>query len=411
MPKIICSPSYELGLVKEKNDDLIRRNRELEEEILLLKTYILKHSIPLPKTKPTRPETPRLTGEKGYLKATTASTSRAIRKSTSDVTSQRVESTIRVGNEQGHFKGGRFVSLLSGERHFQFSTTSSREKRSPFKPYRRYQAYSLGPERWPSSDESDTTFVNDTDDEDLDQSKDIQETLSEKTGLHKYFPSHLSSVPVSSQMKFDYLKRGLRLAQEIFFHGARKYLPRVPRLQGPHEVQLGRTELEHLVLFAFSSKEVVIGGRHIHRQDLESILGDLTLMRNKVCHFGNASSRFLSLASCEYYMQAVQSLAILFEDEKRAFKVRKLRDRMVARVEKIPKQYEQMLLLTELPFARPWGAHVEEVFEHFLRNGVDEDEYIKGVPSLMLRAAHDWDRRRPKPSNGEWLPPSMRDQL
>ncbi|KAI0376907.1 hypothetical protein F5Y04DRAFT_292359 [Hypomontagnella monticulosa] len=379
----------------------------------MLKTHISKHNISLPKADRTRLIPSCINSGKNYLKATAASLSRSVDKPTQDVTSSREKPSIRVESHPGYFQDGRFVSLLLGTRHLWCSTVSSRAKRRPFRPYKKWEEESPQDhdDHRSSYNESELTLVDDTDDGVLDQDEDVEKTLSERSRLFETCPSYFSSVPVRSQMKFDFLKRGLRLAQEVFFHAARKYLPQVPYLQGPHEVQLGRTELERLVLSGFDSKEVMVGSRRIYRYQLSNILDDITTLRNTVCHFGRTSTHCMSLSSCDYYIRTVQSLAILFEDEKGAFRARRLRDRFAARVEKIRKQHEQMLMLTELPFARPWEGYIQEVFEDFIQNGVDEDEYYEGVPSLMLQAARGWDRRRPEPSNGEWLPPSIREQL
>ncbi|KAF3063577.1 hypothetical protein GL218_01070 [Daldinia childiae] len=235
------------------------------------------------------------------------------------------------------------------------------------------------------------------------------EQLRKRSEVRRESPSHLQHVPMRSGCVYDLLKRSLRLAQEIFFHGVHKYLPfYADKLECPQEVQFGRVEIDKFFNYWCGFNTLDILGTSHDLTRLKYQIEGVTVLRNTVCHY-SYSEASMDLESHDRLIKAVQRLAIFFVDERRAIQARVLRDKLIAHADQGLVQLEDMLLLAELPGARPWQPHHVRKFRRIVANIDFENDY-KSVPFVVLRAAQDWNLRRPTPIR-QWPPEKIADQL
>ncbi|KAI1655467.1 hypothetical protein F4813DRAFT_398096 [Daldinia decipiens] len=424
MPKLINSVAYELGLAKEKNKDLQRRIQKLDDEVLQLKTYIRKNNLPLPKAK--QPITSQPTIEKGFLKTTKASRNRSIQAPTQEK-SACTESVVVYDNgkyteypytEYRHgyrYVDGNLVKIDStwDRPHYLKWTISSDYKNKGPGPWIRAlwererkakeEKDSLG---WGNEEDSgyeEPSEYSSVDEEELESHKSAHELLREKSEVNRKSPSHLRYVPIRSECVYDILKRSLRLAQEIFFHGIQKCFPCcADKLDGPQEVLFGRVEINRFFGGWDGWKKLEILGRSYDVRYLKYETEGVTVLRNTVCHYSHYEAS-MNLEHHDSLIEAVQLLAIFFADERRAFQARALRDKLIAHAEQCLRQLEDMLILAELPGARPWQPHQARGFKRIILSSDFEND-DKSVPFAVLRAAQDWNLRRPTPVR-KWLPP------
>ncbi|KAI0108055.1 hypothetical protein F4814DRAFT_454932 [Daldinia grandis] len=423
MPKLINSVAYELGLAKEKNEDLERRIRKLDDEVLQLKAYIKKNNLPLPKAK--RSITSQPTVEKGYLQTTKSSRNRSAQPPTQEE-SKRTESVVICGNGEDtkypytkysykyRYMDGDLVKVSSTleKPHYLERTVSSYKKVKSPGPWiqalweRERKAKENEPLGW--GDEDDSGYECNRDPvtvqtqyppanwEYLEKDKTAEELLQKQTEVGRKSPSHLQYVPMRSEFLCDLLKQSLRLAQEIFFHGINNYYHiNAEELECPQEVRFGRVEIDSFFGCMGSWTKLEVPGRSHTLWDLKYLIRGITTLRNTVCHYNHWSASMV-LQSYDDLLEAVQRLAVFFADERRAFQARALRDKLTAHAEQCLDQLHGMLILAELPGARPWEPH--HVRKFGLITGCSRfDSDVKDIPFLILRAAHDWNLRLPTP--------------
>ncbi|OTA90417.1 hypothetical protein M434DRAFT_390565 [Hypoxylon sp. CO27-5] len=428
MPKLINSASYELGLAKLKIEELIKRQHELEAEVLQLKTHIRRHNIPLPKT--SRPTIKIAPLEKNFLRPTAASLSRSIQ-TPQQQSSENAETEPRIIIEDcPHYKeynDGALVKIPDPDdqwaRFRQPTTSSEKKQREKFFKVRIEEEESTQSDSDIYLNKSSNHLSNDdyawpTGEEESTQTKDespadaMKRSLSERSRLRDRVKPHLYSVPIRSHILIDHLNRALNLAQDIFFYGAKKYYPRaVQDLQGAREVRWGRTEMQHCFFFRIGGQGVEIAGTRYSSNTLEVAFDDITRLRNTICHF-NPSDTARYMWTYDNFICAVQELAIIFGDEYRAFRARALRDKLSKEAENSLSEIESLGLLAQLPLARPWELHHVRAFGRIIstrRDYDEDDEEDEACPIWLLRAARDWDLRRPEPSKGDWLPESFEE--
>ncbi|KAI2602533.1 hypothetical protein GGR54DRAFT_624026 [Hypoxylon sp. NC1633] len=59
-----------------------------------------------------------------------------------------------------------------------------------------------------------------------------------------------------------FLKRALRLAQEIFYHGTQKYVPKLANdFRGPHEVRFGWAEMNQTTDRGYTFEGITTAGK------------------------------------------------------------------------------------------------------------------------------------------------------
>ncbi|KAI0842361.1 hypothetical protein F5Y06DRAFT_305923 [Hypoxylon sp. FL0890] len=429
MPKLINSVSYELGLAKCKIDELTSQKRELEAKIVRLEAHIKKHNIPLPRSPSSQVTTKSASLDKNFLKPTAASLNRhtqAPRQKVSENT--EIETVIHVENYGRMFysfkyNGGVLEKIPDHDNNyarFRQETTSSLNKR-------RSKFSKVEEDEWntESDDESTLAWKPDSDSMDwyssgndwsMEKTEEIEhecpgkaakESLIQRSRLKEETPKHLEHMPLRSEILIVHLKRALRLAQDIFFYGAKKYHPRAVReLQGPQEIQWRRDEMRFHFFYNIGAG-LDIAGNWYRKNDLEYAFDDITRLRNTVCHFG-IHDTYCPLSTYDNYMKRVQNLAIIFGDERRAFRARTYRDNLIKEGENSLSEITRWGLFAALPYARPWEIHHVRSFESIINSRWYESDCDE-VPHAFLMAVRDWDLRRPKPSDGKWLPESLRE--
>ncbi|KAI1408352.1 hypothetical protein F5Y13DRAFT_194433 [Hypoxylon sp. FL1857] len=424
MPKLINSASYELGLAKGKIEELTTRQHELEAEILRLKAHIKKYNLPLPRSESPRSSTKSPGLNRNFLKPTAASLNRSIqppRQETPENT-EAPATTIKLGYLQyAEYRDGALVELSNPNNnfaHFRYPTASSEMKRRP-----RINSFYVGSDTAVSDYDS---YSDDTPQyeapawwlpeqlralelEKKSPANAMKDALSERSRLKDHIPARLKRVPIRSHILIDHLWRALHLAQDIFFYGCKKHFPRaVEGMQGPREVRWGRDEMMHGFFFRIGSEGLDLAGTHYSRNDLESHFDDITLLRNTICHF-KTSDMTRPLFTYDSFFRSVQYLAVIFGDERRVFKARAYRDKLVRQAEKSLQEIEALGVLAELPQARPWEIHHIEAFDRIIDMRYDDTEEMENCTPEFLRAARAWDLQRTKPTNGDWLPKSLRE--
>ncbi|RYP49758.1 hypothetical protein DL769_011047 [Monosporascus sp. CRB-8-3] len=219
------------------------------------------------------------------------------------------------------------------------------------------------------------------------------QTLEERSRLRdsSWLSGPAGHVHIPSKTVCRLLRKAFCLAQESFYYAARKHW-RDTKIwygnftQGPHEVLFGYSELERRIgerWHEYSMDFLANGG--FSASDVVSALFDMPTVRNKVCHFGGRCSDDLKTYDSD--LTTCQKLAVTLKDERRAFKIRQLRDQLRVEAEKVLAEIESLQDLATLPYARPWKRHHVKAFRD-LELSTDED-----MPETIVRAAETWSWR------------------
>lgn len=210
---------------------------------------------------------------------------------------------------------------------------------------------------------------------------------------------------IPARKMFRVLASGLCIAQDIIWHAMRTHWPQVQRfywLESPREVKLGRTELQE-----------IFGGENVPLRQYNNLCGgpsmtvngailSLPELRNTVAH-----SNRVGLVVADGLLQDVQYLAVVLQDERRALKVRQLRDALQAEAHKALREIEALysIMWDPLNSRRQWRIHHQLTFREVLayRNscGPGAEEHYKAFPDHVKNAAADWAWRCPSGNPGE----------
>lgn len=139
----------------------------------------------------------------------------------------------------------------------------------------------------------------------------------------------------------------------------------------------GHGELErYLGEFDFNREFLAIGG--CSAADINSALFGVTELRNAVCHFGGRY--WNSVARYDRLLADSQTLLVRLQDERRALKIRRLRDELREEAEKSLTEVEALGHLAVLPYplpARPY--HHKWLLESMDDCGQDDiHQYLTG---------------------------------
>ncbi|KAK5694764.1 hypothetical protein LTR97_009354 [Elasticomyces elasticus] len=229
---------------------------------------------------------------------------------------------------------------------------------------------------------------------DWDDTSDI--ALSERSRLHdRDFYSDCRSCTGSAatlcNLPYKYqqqvLKNGLRLAQEIVWCALRHHFPEWQLRvfpESPQEVRFGREE----VAADFPDFEDALRLRHDSLYSLLSCVTDIISLRNAVAHPGRHSG-----AGLDNLIEKVQTLAVHVGDERRAFKIRALRDDIQGMLKRMLAEIEAFEPLAGLPYAPPWPVH-HQVLLHQVTSTYDSCDGSSNewatIPPVLKRAAMVW---------------------
>lgn len=204
-------------------------------------------------------------------------------------------------------------------------------------------------------------------------------------------PRALCYVP--SKVQFQTLQRGLELAQEALWNALHDNWPEFQLKhwpEGPHEVRFGMTELE--AVFPFRNVGVP-SEANINMGSILSAAKMVSELRNSVCHPVRIPN-----CTADEWLRRAQELAVDLEDEKRAFQIRGLRDRLI---DETKKAYEE---IRHGRFDACWPYHHQRFFDHVLsfypRRPTTPDgrrEWRSLEADNMRRAAHVWKLDYVKP--------------
>ncbi|KAK3648196.1 hypothetical protein LTR56_007608 [Elasticomyces elasticus] len=220
--------------------------------------------------------------------------------------------------------------------------------------------------------------------------------LSERSRLHdRDFYSDCRSCTGSAatlcNLPYKYqqqvLKNGLRLAQEVVWCALRHHFPEWQLRvfpESPQEVRFGREE----VAADFPDFEDALRLRHDSLYSLLSCVTDIIFLRNAVAHPGRHSG-----AGLDNLVEKVQTLAVHVGDERRAFKIRALRDDIQGMLKRMLAEIEAFEPLAGLPYAPPWPVH-HQVLLHQVTSTYDSCDGSSNewatIPPVLKRAAMVW---------------------
>lgn len=139
----------------------------------------------------------------------------------------------------------------------------------------------------------------------------------------------------------------------------------------------GHGELErYLGEFDFNREFLAIGG--CSAADINSALFGVTELRNAVCHFGGRY--WNSVARYDRLLADSQTLLVRLQDERRALKIRRLRDELREQAEKSLAEVEALGNLVALPYPLPVRPyHHQRLLERMGEYGKDDvHQYLTG---------------------------------
>ncbi|KAK5742846.1 hypothetical protein LTR17_003094 [Elasticomyces elasticus] len=206
-----------------------------------------------------------------------------------------------------------------------------------------------------------------------------------ETGYYYCVTSTLCNLPYKYQQQV--LKNALRLAQEVVWCALRHHFPEWQLRvfpESPHEVRFGREE----VAADFPDFEDALRLRHDSLNSLLSSITDIVYLRNAVAHPGRHSG-----ARLDNLVEKVQTLAVHVGDERRAFKIRALRDDIQGMLKRMLAEIEAFEPLAGLPYAPPWPVH-HQVLLHQVASKYDSCDWSSNewatIPPVLKRAAMVW---------------------
>ena len=159
--------------------------------------------------------------------------------------------------------------------------------------------------------------------------------------------------------------------------------------EGPQEVLFGFSELEScLGRNTYHPKDLGIGTSS--SEDVYQAALSMVDVRNNVCHFGGRV--WSDLKTYDDLMERCQRLAVTVQDDKRSFKIRKIRDLLHEEAERTFAEIEELGNLAALPCSKPWKQHHETLFRHlrYRFTKVEDADYDEGLPQAIRRAADIW---------------------
>jgi hypothetical protein len=122
---------------------------------------------------------------------------------------------------------------------------------------------------------------------------------------------------------------------------------------------------------------------------------NVVYLRNAVCHPSHHSTQ-----EVDTLLQSAQCLAVVQQDEKRAFKVRALRNKLQAKAIEAYEEIKARIGMAALPFAKPWPLHLQR-FLHEVNLEAHWGGRIE-YPNEVVQAAGEWKQKNISP--GEWDP-------
>lgn len=217
--------------------------------------------------------------------------------------------------------------------------------------------------------------------DETDQSLKARSRLNDDT----FFNTPASKCPVSFRHQQRLLEAALRLAQETLWAALREHWPRLQRhyyLEVPEQVKFGREELSS----GFGNEEFPTEANEMCGQPRDTVVHrvlNVVYLRNAVCHPSYHSNQEI-----DNLLRYAQHLAVVLQDEKRSFKIRKLRDELQSKATEAYDEIETRVGMAALPYAKPWPLYLQRFFLEVnaeIRRGQGTE-----FPEFVRQAARDW---------------------
>ena len=210
---------------------------------------------------------------------------------------------------------------------------------------------------------------------------------------------------IPHRFKHQILTKAHKLVQDAIYEALYTHCPELCRdryLEGPREVKLCYGEITDALGDDGSKLRgplCAFGGENVFRA-----LAQASSIRNAVCHPCLTMTRGLKFGKnpgIDNLLETAQNVAVILMDEKRAFRIRALRDRVQTEAAKALGEIEAYESLALLPNAVPWKLHHQRLFEdvNSLLKGYawHLDEY-KQYPEVIRRAALHWGLKYASPA-------------
>lgn len=205
---------------------------------------------------------------------------------------------------------------------------------------------------------------------------------------------------VPSPFQHHLLASALRLAQKTLWEAFRTHWPHIHLRsfpEGPEQVRLGRQEVDFTGLSPgwLCHEDKICGGP---RRTVTYAILKMPDLRNRVCHPG-----YMGASGVDSLLRDAQHLAVVLQDEKIAFKVRALRDKLRNNLNETLEYIKANIGVFALPNAKPWPHYLQRLFKdanHEIRKG-----YADQYPKEVIQAAYDWELNcsRPGELNPEYV--------
>ena len=335
-----------------------------------------------------------------YLSHTIASASRRVRRASNEVAETVFSPSIKTANELQYEDGKLMVPVDLAKANFMKPTTSSLQRARSVAWYS-HNAWNSSMAPSPTLSAVDSILPEDAMwacewCESIDRNNEDQtdQSLKARSRLddHTFFDTPASKCPVPFDFQQHLLNAALRLAQETLWTALREHWPRLQRrcyLETPVQVRFGREELSS----AFGNEDVPTEANEMCGQTRRTVIGyvlNVVYLRNAVCH----ASRH-SMQEVDSLLQYAQALAVLLRDERRSFKVRKLRDELQSKATQAYDEIETRVGIAALPYAKPWPLYLQHFFS---RINVDFDlGPTSGLPEFIVQAAREWKLKYASP--------------
>ena len=406
--KLIRSTARENAQLKCENEQL-RAELQRKDQVYRNSWARVRSGPAFEATKSSSRAKPTVPVIRSYQRPTAASTNRAQRTNRADSSTSGVpRSTSGLQWEDGKL----ITQQAIGDANFSKPTRSSSSK-AHGKRYMPHELYDTEPStidpspsrvRWigeppdklpdeheldqvdSSSDDVSTTCTKCDwmDKEAKDKHDNSLETRSRLLDK-KFYDTPASVCYVRYRVQTRLLKAALRLAQETLWCALREHWPDIQLshyLEGPETVRFGRGELYQVV----GDEEYPTKANNMCEQPRSAVVYrilEVADLRNAICHPGPCTTR-----SVDNLIQTAQGLAVVLQDEKRAFKIRKLRDELQSHAAESYNKIETYAALACLPYAKPWPLHLQFFFYHTRLGFLDEDG--KKCSDAVKLAAREW---------------------
>ena len=335
-----------------------------------------------------------------YLSHTVASASRRVRRASKEIAKTVFSQSIKTANELQYEDGKLIVPVDLTKANFMKPTTSSLQRARSVAWYSQNSwNSSMAPSPVLSTVDSALPdgamwacewceSIDRNNDDQTDQSLKARSRLNDDT----FFDTPASKCPVPFDFQQRLLNAALRLAQGTLWTALRDHWPRLQRryyLETPVQVRFGREELSS----AFGNEDLPTEANEMCGQTRQTVIGyvlNVVYLRNAVCHASRHSTR-----EVDSLLQYAQALAVLLQDERRSFKIRKLRDKLQSKATEAYDEIETRVGIAALPYAKPWPLHLQHFFS---RINVDFDlGPSSGLPDFIVQASREWKLKYASP--------------